>query len=389
MRMARRRRRTSLRLWTLAFVLALAVGLAGWMRWREDEAPAYVQEIALNQQAQWRTLPAGPLAFADSVASQAPAVLKDLGIPEGVASIRRSQAQSDSTARWVMTADVPEGLPLAVFNLQLTRLARRLGGDVVEAVEDRNGARLSMFVGLDGVRTNQFILRRNAALNRLPGRVAIIVVDFGYQDEALIRGFCALKQTITFSVFPHREKAAWIAEQAAAAGHGVMVYLSMEPLDYPRHDPGPNAVLMDHPPEKIRTLIRMARANLPQAKGVNNHMGSRLTEDPTAIRRVLTEIDRHGLFFVDSFTSPRSTAWSVAEEMGMPAGRNAMFLDRKKTKESVEQSIEALAEMAGRTGTVIGLGGATPATLAALKRVLPELEQRGIEFVSADEAVRH
>ena len=146
----------SLRLWTLAFVLALAAGLAGWMRWRTVTAPTYEPNIALNQQAQWRTLPAGPLAFADSVASQAPAVLKDLGIPEGVASTRRSQAQSDSTARWVMTADVPEGLPLAVFNLQLTRLARRLGGDVVEAVEDRNGARLSMFVGMDDVRTNQW-----------------------------------------------------------------------------------------------------------------------------------------------------------------------------------------------------------------------------------------
>lgn len=377
----------SLRLWTLALVLALAVGLAGWLRWREADAPAYVQEITSNQQAQWRTLPAGPLAFADSMASQAPAVLRDLGVPEGVVSIRRSKAQTDSTARWVMTTDVPDGLPLAVFNLQLTRLARRLGGDVVEAVEDRNGARLSMFVGMDGVRTNQFILKRNAGLNRLPGRVAIIVVDFGYQDEALIRGFCALKQTITFSVFPGREKTAWIAEQAAAAGHGVMVYLSMEPLDYPRHDPGPDAVLMDHPPEKIRSLIRMARANLPQAKGMNNHMGSRLTEDPTAIRRVLKEIDRHGLFFVDSFTSPRSMAWSVAEEMGMPAGRNAMFLDRKETRESVEQSVEALAEMAGIAGAVIGIGSARPATLAALERVLPELEKRGIEFVSAREAV--
>ncbi|MDE2998429.1 MAG: divergent polysaccharide deacetylase family protein [Gemmatimonadota bacterium] len=378
----------SLRLWTLAFVLALAVGLAGWMRWREVKAPASVQEIALNQQAQWRTLPADPLAFADSVASRAPAVLKDLGVPEGVASIRRSQAQTGGTARWVMTTDVPDGLPLAVFNLQLTRLARRLGGDVVEAVEDRNGARLSISVGLDGVRTNQFILKRNARLNRLPGRVAIIVVDFGYQDEALIRGFCALKQTITFSIFPGREKTAWIAEQAAAAGHGVMAYLSMEPLDYPRHDPGPNAVLMGHPPEKIRTLIRAARANLPQARGINNHMGSRLTEDPAAIRSVLKEIDRHGLFFVDSFTSPRSVAWSVAEEMGMPAGRNAMFLDRRETQESVEQSVEALAKMAGVTGTVIGIGSARPATLAALERVLPELEKQGIEFVSAGKAVR-
>lgn len=388
MRMARRRRRMSLRLWTLAFVLALAAGLAGWMRWRTVVAPTYEPNIALTEPEHWRTLPADPLAFADSVASQAPAILKGLGVPEGVVSIRRSKAETGSTARWVMTSDVPDGLPLAVCNLQLTRLARRLGGDVVEAVEDRNGARLSMFVGMDGVPTNQIILKRNAGLDRLSGRVAIIVVDFGNQDEALIRGFCALKQTITFSVFPGREKTARIAEQAAAAGHGVMVYLSMEPLSYPRHDPGPDAVLMDHTPEKIRMLIRMARANLPQATGLNNHMGSRLTEDPTAIGRVLKEIDRHGLFFVDSFTSPRSMAWSVAEEMGIPAGRNAKFLDREDTKEAVEKSVEALAEMAGITGTVIGIGNARPATLAALERMLPKLEKRGIEFVSARDAVR-
>ena len=352
------------------------------------DAPPYDREISLNQQAQWRTLPASPLAFADSVASRAPAVLKKLGVPDRVVSVKRSPTPTESTARWVMTSDVPGTLPLAVCNLQLTRLARRLGGDVVEAVEDRKRGSLSIVLGRDGIRTNQIILRRKKALARTPGRIAIIVVDFGHQDEALVRGFCALKQTITLSIFPRREKSAWIAEQAAAAGHGVMVYMSMEPLGYPRPDPGPNTVLTDHPPEKVRSLIRSARANLPQAMGLNNHMGSRLTEDTAAIGTVLEEVDRHGLFFVDSFTSPRSNAWSVAEEKGMPAGRNSMFLDRKETQESVERSVEALAEMAGISGTVIGIGRALPATLAALERVLPELEKRGFTFIDAGEAVR-
>ena len=72
----------------------------------------------------------------------------------------------------------------------------------------------------------------------------------------------------------------------------------------------------------------------------------------------------------------------------MPAGRNAKFLDRENTREAVEKSVEALAEMAGITGTVIGIGSARPATLAALERMLPKLEKRGIEFVSARDAVR-
>ena len=74
--------------------------------------------------------------------------------------------------------------------------------------------------------------------------------------------------------------------------------------------------------------------------------------------------------------------------MGMPAGRNSMFLDRKDTQESVERSVETLAEMAGISGTVLGIARAKPATLAALERVLPELEKRGIVFINAREAVK-
>ena len=366
--MARRRRRMSLRLWTLACVLVLVAGVAGWMH--------------------WRTLPAGPLAFADSVASQAPGVLKGLGVPERVVGTKRLSARGDSTTRWVMTSDVPGELPLAVCNLELTRLARRLGGEVIEAREDRSGNRLSLSVGLDGARTNLIKLKRNARLDRMPGRLAIIVNEFATQNKALIRGFCALKQTITLSIFPGFDKTAWIAEQAAAAGHGVMLNIAMEPLDYPNRDPGPNAVLVDHPPETVRKLIWMARANLPQATGLNNHMGSRLTADRTAIGRVLKEVDCLGLFFVDSFTNPRSVAYTVAEEMGIPTGRNSMFLEQKITQKSIERSLETLAEMAGISGTVIGIGHAKPATLAALEHMLPELEKRGIVFIDAKEAVR-
>jgi polysaccharide deacetylase 2 family uncharacterized protein YibQ len=91
---------------------------------------------------------------------------------------------------------------------------------------------------------------------------------------------------------------------------------------------------------------------------------------------------------VDSFTNPRSIAHKVAEEMGMPASRNSMFLDRKDTRESVEESVEALAEMAGIAGTAIGIARAKPTTLAALESALPELEKRGIVFIDAREAVR-
>jgi polysaccharide deacetylase 2 family uncharacterized protein YibQ len=117
-------------------------------------------------------------------------------------------------------------------------------------------------------------------------------------------------------------------------------------------------------------------------------MGSRVTQDRDAIGPVLREVARYGFFFVDSVTSPRSVAFAMAQELGMPSGRNGQFLDRKETQPEVERALESLAMRARREGTVIGIGHAKSVTLAAFKRMLPELESRGIEFITAEEAVR-
>ena len=263
-----------------------------------------------------------------------------------------------------------------------------LGGAVIEARQNLSGSQLSMLIGLDGERTNLVTLTRKPDLARTPGRIAIIIDDVGYQDRGLIEGFCALKQPVSLSIFPGQESAGWISRQAVAGGHGVMVHLPMEPIDYPNRDPGADAIFVDYSDERVREVARKALASVPHAKGTNNHMGSRVTEDARTVGLVLQEVRRQGFFFVDSVTSTRSVAYAAAREMRVPCGRNSFFLDLKPGEAAVEEALNTLAGWARREGTVIGIGHAKPTTLSVLQWMLPELEGQGIAFVRVEDAVK-
>ena len=396
--MARKRR--SLRLWVVpcVVIILIAGGLATyfWLPrsyfWRLRSyfwRPQSVEyTLPVEETSRWKAGPDDIDAFADTMVVQAKEVLIGLGIPPEVIKEVRLSKGEDPHLRWEVQSKVPDALPLALCNLSLTHLAHELGGAVIEGSEDRQGNVLWLRVGLNNKQTNLFRLEQNKELERLAGRIAIVIDDFGYQDQNLILSFCKLPQPITFSIFPGEKHTAWIAQQAIEKNHGVMVHLPMEPIDYPARDPGPNAIFSDYAPEKIVELTQKALASVPYAKGMNNHMGSRLTQNFEAMKAVLRVVQRWNFFFVDSVTSPQSVAYAIARDMGIPCGRNAMFLDIAEDEDAVVKRLYRLAARARHEGTAIGIGQAKFNTLHALQRMLPELTEQGFVFVLAEEAVK-
>ena len=393
--MARKRR--SFRLWVVpcVIIILIAGGLAAyfwlprsyfWRLWSYFWRPQSVEyALPIEETPGWKAGPEDVLAFADTMVVQAKDVLIGLGIPpEAIKKVRLSKGE----VRWEVQSKVPDALPLSVCNLSLTHLAHQLGGVVIEGSEDRQGNVLWLRVGLNDRQTNLFRLEKNEELERLAGRIAIVIDDFGYQDRNLILSFCELPQPITFSIFPGEKHTAWIAQQAIEKNHGVMVHLPMEPIDYPARDPGPNAIFLDYAPEKIAELTQNALASVPHATGMNNHMGSRLTQNFAAMKAVLGVVEKWNFFFIDSVTSPQSVAYAVARDMDIPSGRNAMFLDIVEDEEVVAKRLYWLAARARHEGMVIGIGHAKPNTLQALQRMLPELADQGFVFVLAEEAVK-
>ena len=369
--------------WWIALGIALVAG--GIAAYFSQPQPRVYTLPVIEETPQWKAGPEDIDAFADTLTARAKAALIGLGVPgEAIQAARLPEAERDSL-RWQIRADVPDVLPLSVCNLSLTRLADQLGGAVLDGSEDRTGQALSLLVGINGEQTTLIALEKSAKLDRTAGRIAIVIDDFGYQDQALIRAFCDLPQPITFSIFPGERHTAWTARRATEKNHGVMVHLPMEPVGYPEHNPGPDAIFVDDAPEKIAALTQNALAAVPHARGMNNHMGSRVTQNATAMKVVLQIVKQRDFFFVDSRTSPRSVAYAIAREMGIRSGRGALFLDLAADEGAIAKQLYALAARARQEGAAIGIGHAKRETLRALQRVLPALEEQGFAFVLAEE----
>jgi len=147
-------------------------------------------------------------------------------------------------------------------------------------------------------------------------------------------------------------------------------------------------LLLSQSDEEIRKRLDGFLREVPYAKGANNHMGSRFTEERGKMGIVLGFLKGKGLFFIDSKTTPLSVGNTLAREMGIEnAGRN-VFLDNVQDVEAIREQLEQLAEMARRKGGAIGICHPHKATIQALTAAMPELRKSGITFVYAADLVR-
>ncbi|MCF8063505.1 MAG: divergent polysaccharide deacetylase family protein [Deltaproteobacteria bacterium] len=219
---------------------------------------------------------------------------------------------------------------------------------------------------------------------RLP-RVAIIIDDLGY-DRALARAFASLDIPVSLSVLPMAPRTADVAAEAGRKGRELMLHLPMEPKGYPELNPGPGALLNNMGRKEILDLVARHVGQVPGARGVNNHMGSSFTELEDKVTVVMEELSREGLFFVDSKTTGRSVAYSLACKMGVPAASRSVFLDNEPTSRSIGIQVERLLGIARHRGTAVGIAHPFPGTLKALKEEGARL-RNAVEIVTVSEVV--
>ena len=210
-------------------------------------------------------------------------------------------------------------------------------------------------------------------------RLAIVIDDWGYAWSAA-DAFLDFPAPLTLAVIPHLTFSDRHARQAREAGFDVLLHLPMEPWGgLSRVEPGAIAVSMSD--EEIRETVLRGLETIPWAIGVNNHMGSTATEDPRVMAAVLEVIDEGGYFFLDSMTAPNSVVEEVAESMGVPFLINQTFIDSDFDPDAMHARLLSIGRTAQRQGSAVAIGHVHPATIEALYRALPELQQRGIELV--------
>jgi len=211
-------------------------------------------------------------------------------------------------------------------------------------------------------------------------RVAILIDDMGGNLRKM-REILALDAPITIAVLPHLRHSRDVSRMAGENGYEVLLHLPMEPRNIVRNHPGPGVLLTTMSGEAIRKTVEDDLDFVPDAVGVNNHMGSKFTADAEGMQEVFRVLREKGLFFVDSRTTAHSLARRLAREAGIPGAERDVFLDNRRDPAYIDGQIETLLRIAGKSGSAIAIGHPYPETLAALRRAIPGLRDRGIELV--------
>jgi polysaccharide deacetylase 2 family uncharacterized protein YibQ len=204
-----------------------------------------------------------------------------------------------------------------------------------------------------------------APLKMLPGDhppvVAIIIDDMGY-DRQIADQLLKLDAPLTFSMLPFGRFNHEIVAAARAKGHEIMLHLPMEPNEYPQVDPGPGALLSQMTPDQLIDQLNRNLAQFTALKGVNNHMGSRLSASPERMRQIFSILKKRGLYYIDSRTTVETVARMSAEKLQVPFAERDIFLDHFDDPAFMRSQFQKLIKRAQKQGYAVAIGHPHPLT---------------------------
>jgi polysaccharide deacetylase 2 family uncharacterized protein YibQ len=213
-------------------------------------------------------------------------------------------------------------------------------------------------------------------------QLALVIDDIGYQAQ-LGRQAIDLPGAITFAVLPFTPHGAELANYAYRQGKQILLHA---PMSNKRQLPlGPGGLTSAMTQAQLLTTLRQNIANIPHLIGVNNHMGSQLTENAQAMHWVMAELQTQGLFFIDSRTSSDSQALAAAQAIQLPSRKRDVFLDDERTIAAISQQLNRAIALAKKHGSALAIGHPYRETITVLQQLPNILQGTDVQLVFASQ----
>jgi len=224
-------------------------------------------------------------------------------------------------------------------------------------------------------------LRNSVAFAIPQGKPVIAVV---LDDVGVARNHAELAidlpGVITLSFMTYADGVADMAARARAKGHELMLHVPMEPLGH-EIDAGPQVLTVGASEDELLNRLDWGLDRFPGYIGINNHMGSRFTQDERGMRIVLAELKRRNLLFLDSRTIGNTVGDKLAARMGVAHVIRDVFLDNEMDEAAVIKQLMQAERVAASKGQAIAIGHPHPATIAAIRAWMPKAQARGFVIV--------
>lgn len=216
-------------------------------------------------------------------------------------------------------------------------------------------------------------------------KIVLIIDDMGNSLE-LGQQAIALPGAINYAFLPHSPYSEQLAHSAHQHAKEVLLHAPMSNLHNRPTGPGALKPIMNR--QQFLATLSEDLAAVPHVRGLNNHMGSLLTQLRKPMGWLMAALKQQQLYFVDSRTSPRSVAETIARKHQLPTLKRDIFLDNDRTPAAIEQQFNQLITLAKSQGIAVAIGHPYPETLTYLQQALPALAKQGVTLTLASSALQ-
>lgn len=201
-------------------------------------------------------------------------------------------------------------------------------------------------------------------------KLAIVIDDFGYRHNTETQ-ILTMPVEITIAILPNAPLRKEMMTKAHQQGREIIIHVPMlpiskQPLEKDTLKPTMTAAEIEH-------ILDQAVTKVPYAKGINNHMGSAMTADLTAMQHVMKTLEKHHFFFLDSVTTGKTQAVKAAQGTHVNVLRRHVFLDDDTSEAAVLAQFNRAIKVARQNGYAIAIGHPHPSTVKVLKQMIPNL----------------
>ena len=209
--------------------------------------------------------------------------------------------------------------------------------------------------------------------------VSLIIDDMGYKFKDDLR-VIGLPGPVVCAIMPHGPNSTNLARLAHDNNKEVILHLPMQAM-HNNENLGDGALTLDMEKDEFIRTLQNDFDQVPHAIGLNNHMGSLLTQHPGHMQWLMNAIKQNGFIYIDSLTSDHSIAARIAKENNIPYLIRDVFLDNKQNTSYVRQQFNELIKVAKHRGSAIGIGHPHGVTIDEMARFLIAAKQHNIEVV--------
>ncbi len=212
-------------------------------------------------------------------------------------------------------------------------------------------------------------------------KIAIMLGGMGLNASLTEKAVKDLPGDVTFAFAPYGENLQDQVDKARANGHEVMLQLPMEPMGYPTNNPGPKTLLAEAPPDDNIASLRWHMSRFQGYTGITNYLGARMLGSATALKPVLSEIQKRGLLYLEDNSAALTASQEIAKQVRLPIRRGELVIDADASRDSIMAALELLEAQARTNGSAIGTGSGLAITTDTVKEWAAGLRERGFVLV--------